>query len=90
VTIPPTRAVAAQNILQTTSDYRDHLHVQSRSMRQTRFAIASLVALCGLLLVGTVILGIEPALLANDASNAILWVSIGILLFAFAGAVAFK
>jgi hypothetical protein len=59
-------------------------------MRRTRIVSGSFVAILGVFLIGSVILGSAPALLANHLFNSVLWASIGILLLAFSAVILFR
>ncbi len=59
-------------------------------MRAARLIIGLPVALCGLFLVGMVVFGAPPSLMPNDASNSILYASMGVLLVAFAAVITFR
>jgi hypothetical protein len=59
-------------------------------MRATRLILGLPVALCGLLMIGAVVMGSPPALVTNDLSNSILCASLGILLVAFAAVITLR
>jgi hypothetical protein len=59
-------------------------------MRTGRLVLGLPVALGGLTLIGAVVLGTPPSLVADHLSNSVLNASIGVLLVAFAAVITFK
>jgi hypothetical protein len=61
-----------------------------REMRTGRLILGLPVAVGGLLVIGAVVIGTPPALLANELSNSILCASMGMLLVGLAAVIVFR